>query len=144
MWFHSFIYSLIHCTLLISCFALWSSSVSQNEMKISGDHQVLHHKKKNDIIFKKKSSNGKPNNLKDFAFTSGKLFLSDSICYENQQLLYRCRQLKRQSLLHSAWFISTCIYIKVGQNSDATRIKHRRHWIWKTLIPILESMFKFP
>ena len=44
--------------------------------------------------------------------------------YENHQLFHRCRQLKRQSLLHSVWFFCNCIYMKVGKNSDATRIKH--------------------
>ena len=27
-------------------------------------------------------------------------------------------------LIHSAWFFSICIYIKIGENSDATKIKH--------------------
>ena len=94
-------------------------------MKRSGDWQVLQQKKKrNDIIFNKKSLNGKSEELKNLGFMPAKLFVSDSMCHENHQLFYRSRQLKRQGLLHSAWFFSNCIYIKVGENSDATKIKH--------------------
>ena len=81
-------------------------------------------KKRNDVIFKKKSLNWKSDELKNLGFPSAKLFISDLMCHDNHQLFYRCRQLKRQSLLHSAWFFSNCIYIKVGENSDATKIKH--------------------
>ena len=54
---------------------------SQNEAKRSGDCQVLHQRKKkrNDVIFKMKSLNGKPNDLKNLGFMSAKLFKSDSI-----------------------------------------------------------------
>ena len=81
-------------------------------------------KKRNDVIFKKKSLNGKSDELKNLGFTSAKLFISDSMCHENHQLFYRCRQLKRRGLFHLAWFFSNCIYVKVGKNSDATKIKH--------------------
>ena len=81
-------------------------------------------KKRNDVIFKKKSLNGKSDELKNLGFTSAKLFLSESMCHENHQLFYRCRQLKRWGLLDLAWFFSNCIYIKVGKNSDATKTKH--------------------
>ena len=40
-------------------------------------------KRGNDVIFKKKSLNGKPNDLKNLGFSSGNLFISDSMCYEN-------------------------------------------------------------
>ena len=48
-------------------------------------------KKRNDVIFKKNSLNGKSDELKNFEFTSAKLFMSDSMCHENHQLFYRCR-----------------------------------------------------
>ena len=53
-------------------------------------------KKRNDVIFKKKSLNGKSDELKNLGFTSAKLFISDSMCHENHQLFYRCRLLKRR------------------------------------------------
>ena len=64
-------------------------------------------KKRNDVIFKKKSLNGESDELKNLGFTSAKLFISDSM------------------------FFSSCIFVKVGENSDATKIKQfatlRRH-----------------
>ena len=73
----------------------------------AGDHEVCHRmrrrdrvivkfssrKKRNDVIFKKKSLNGKSDELKNLVFTSARLFISDSMYHENQQLFYRCRQL---------------------------------------------------
>ena len=69
-----------------------------------GDCQVLQQKKRNDVIFKRKSINGKSNDLVNLGFTSG---------------IY----IKRRSVLLSAWIFSNCIYIKLGVNSGATRIK---------------------
>ena len=73
-------------------------------------------RKKNYVIFKEKTLNGKSDKLKNLANTSTKLFISGSICNENQQVFYTCRQWKRQGLTRSAWFFSNCIYIKVGKN----------------------------
>ena len=81
-------------------------------------------KKRSDVIFKKESLNGKSDELKNLGFTSMELFSSDSMYHENYQHSYRHRQLKRRVLLHSAWFFSNCIYIKVCENSDATKIMH--------------------
>ena len=41
-------------------------------------------KKRNDVIFKKKSLNGKSDELKNLVFTSARLFISDSMYHENQ------------------------------------------------------------
>ena len=80
--------------------------------------------KRNDVVFKKKSLNGKSDEFKILGFTSARLFISDSMCHENHQLFYRCRQLKIRGLLHLAWFFINCIYVKVDENSDPTKIKH--------------------
>ena len=72
----------------------------------AGDHEVCHRmrrrdrvivkfssrKKRNDVIFKMKSLNGKSDELKNLVFTSARLLISDSMYHENQQLFYRCRQ----------------------------------------------------
>ena len=69
----------------------------------AGDHEVCHRmrrrdrvivkfssrKKWNDVIFKKKSLNGKSDELKNLVFTSEELFISDSMYHENHQLFYR-------------------------------------------------------
>ena len=95
------------------CFTRCSWSVSQNEAKRSGDER--------NVPFKKKSIIGKSNDLENLEFISEKLFISHSTYYENHLLFYRCRQLKRWSLLHSACFFSNYIYIKVGKNPEVTR-----------------------
>ena len=92
-------------------------------MRRRDDPQVFQQKKRNDV-FKKKNLNGKSNKLKNLGFLTTKLFISDSMCHENHQFFYRCRQSKRWCLLHLAWFFSNCIYVKVGENSGATKIKH--------------------
>ena len=92
-------------------------------MRRRDDPQVFQQKKRNDI-FKKKNLNGKSDELKNLGFLTTKLFISDSMCHENHQFFYRCRQSKRWCLLHLAWFFSNCIYVKVGENSGATKIKH--------------------
>ena len=106
-------------------------------------------KKRNDVFFKKKSLNGKSDELENLGFMSEKLFISDSMCHENNdQLFYRCRQLKRRGLLHSVWFFSNCIYIKVGKNSDAIKIKHdcdiEKALNMENIDSYLGSMPKFP
>ena len=57
-------------------------------------------------------------------FTSGKMFVRDSMCYENHRRFYRCRQSKRRTLKHSASFFNNCIYIKVDKSSEATKIEY--------------------
>ena len=37
---------------------------------------------------------------------SGRLFVSESISNENQQLAYKCRQLKSARKIHSTWFFN--------------------------------------
>ena len=41
--------------------------------------------------------------------------------YENYQFFYRCRQLKNSTL---RMLFDNCIYKKVSENSEATKIKH--------------------
>ena len=48
---------------------------------------------------------------------SGKLFISESMCYENQQLAYKCRQLKNSKKIHLTWFWNNAVNIKVTPNS---------------------------
>ena len=83
-----------------SCFCGWSSMV-----KFSGRKT-----KEMTFFFLKKSLNGKSDKLKNLGLRPAKLFISDLMCHENHQLFYRCRQLKRWDLSHSAWFFSNCIY----------------------------------
>ena len=53
-------------------------------MKRLGDRHVLQQeKKRNDVFLKKKSLNGKSDELENLGFMSEKLFISDSMCHEN-------------------------------------------------------------
>ena len=75
---------------------MWLNEVQ----KIGSSSRSPTEKKRNDAIFFKKSSNGKPNNLKILGFMSGKLFISDLYMLRdhcNFYIAYSCRRLKRQS-----------------------------------------------
>ena len=50
-----------------------------------------------------------PSQLKFF----GKFFISESMCYENQQLAYKCHQLKNSKKIHSTWFWNSEVNIRV-------------------------------
>ena len=74
---------------------------------IPDDLQAYHHLKKKEIVIVKfksrkqkwnilidgKNLRNKSENLSQLKF-AGKLFISESMCHENQQLAYKCRQLK--------------------------------------------------
>ena len=53
-------------------------------------------------------------NLSQLMFP-GKLFSSGSICYENHQLAYKCRQLENPGKIHSAWFWNNVINVKLNE-----------------------------
>ena len=49
---------------------------------------------------------------------SGKLFISESMSYENQQLAYKCCQLKNSKKIHLTW------YFRVIPNGEFHQIFH--------------------
>ena len=55
---------------------------------------------------------------------SGKLFISESMCYENQQLPYKCHQLKNSEKIHSTWFWNNTVNIEVTPNGEIHQIFH--------------------
>ena len=44
-------------------------------------------------------------------------------CILRQESFLPVSNLKRQGLIHSAWFFSNCIYINVGENQERRRYK---------------------
>ena len=44
------------------------------------------------------------------------------MCFENQQLAFKCRQLKNSKKIHSAWFLYNAINIKVTPNGEIHQI----------------------
>ena len=55
---------------------------------------------------------------------SSKLFISESICYENQQLTFKCRHLKNSKKVHSTWFWNKVVSIKITLNGEIHQISH--------------------
>ena len=56
---------------------------------------------------------------------SGKLFVSESMCFENPQLAYKCRKLKNLKNLgkiHSIWFYNNAFNIKLTENGRIHKI----------------------
>ena len=55
---------------------------------------------------------------------SGKLFVSESMCFENHQLAYKCRNLKNLGKIHSTWFYNNAVNIKLTENGRIHKIFH--------------------
>ena len=53
---------------------------------------------------------------------SGKLFVSESMCFENHQLAYKCRKLKNLGKIHSTWFYNNAVNIKLTENGRIHKI----------------------
>ena len=71
----------------------------------------------------KKTLRNKSEDLRQLRF-SGKLFISDSMCHENHQLAYKCRQLKDAGKIHSTWFWNNAVNVKLGERSNPVKIFH--------------------
>ena len=57
---------------------------------------------------------------------SSKLFVNESLSYENQQLVYKCRKLKSARKICSTWFYNNCVNIKLSEHSNPVKIFHVR------------------
>ena len=55
---------------------------------------------------------------------SGRLFVSESMSNENQQLAYKCRQLKTARKIHSTWFFNNAVNIKLTEHGRIHKIFH--------------------
>ena len=69
-------------------------------------------KQKNYIMYKCKNLGNKSQELSNLK-ASGKLFVSESMSHENQQLAYKCRQLKSAQKIHSAWSFNNVLNLKL-------------------------------
>ena len=76
-------------------------------------------KQKQSLVYKRKNLGTKSQELTNLKF-SGRLFVSESMSHENQQLAYKCRQLKSARKIHSTWFFSNVVnmegYIKYSMS----------------------------
>ena len=54
----------------------------------------------------------------------GKIFVSESMCFENHQLAYKCRKLKNLGKILSTWFYNNTVNIKLAENGRIYKIVH--------------------
>ena len=81
------------------------------------------HKQNQSLIYKHKNLGTKSQELTNLKF-SGRLFVSESMSHENQQLAYKCRQLKSARKIHSTWFFNNVINIKLTEHGRIHKIFH--------------------
>ena len=80
-------------------------------------------KQKQSLIYKRKNLGTKSQELTNLKF-SGRLFVSESMSNENQQLVYKCRQLKSARKIHSTWFFNNAVNIKLTEHGRTHKIFH--------------------
>ena len=80
-------------------------------------------KQKKSLIYKRKNLGTKSQKLTNLKF-SGRLFISESMSHENQQLACKCLQLKSARKIHSTWFFNDVINIKLTEHGRIHQIFH--------------------
>ena len=80
-------------------------------------------KQKQSLIYKRKNFGTKSQELANLKFL-GRLFVSESMPNENQQLAYKCRQLKSARKIHSTWFFNNAVNIKLTEHGRIHKIFH--------------------
>ena len=80
-------------------------------------------KLKRRVLVNGKNLRNKSEDLRQLKF-SGKLFISESICHENHQLAYKCRQLKNAGKIHSIWFWNNAVNVKLSERSNPVEVFH--------------------
>ena len=80
-------------------------------------------KQKYRVLLNRKTLQNKSLDLTQLKF-SGKLFVNESMCHENHQLAYKCRQLKSARKIHSTWFYNSTLHIKLVENGPIHKIFH--------------------
>ena len=78
---------------------------------------------KNSVMYKRKNLGNKSQELCNLKF-SGRLFVNESMSYENQQLAYKCRQLKSARKIHCTWFFNNVLNLKLSEHGRIHKIFH--------------------
>ena len=84
---------------------------------------VIVRKQKRNVLINRKNLHNKSDLLNQLNF-SGRLFVSESMCHENHQLSYKCRQLKNALKIHSTWFWNNSVNVKLDERSQYIKIHH--------------------
>ena len=74
-------------------------------------------------MYKHKNLGNKSQELSNLKF-SGRLFVSESMSHENQQLAYKCRQLKSARKIHSTWFFNNVANVTLTEHGRIYKIFH--------------------
>ena len=74
------------------------------------------------VMYKSKTL-GKSQELNNLKF-SGKGFVSRSMSHENQQLAYKCPQLKSAWKIHSTWLFNNVVNLKLTKDGRIYKIFH--------------------
>ena len=74
-------------------------------------------------MYKRKNLGNKSQKLSNLKF-SGRLFVSESMSHENQQLAYKCQQLKSARKIHSTWFFNNVVNLKLTEHGRIHKIFH--------------------
>ena len=80
-------------------------------------------KQKRSILINRKTLRNKSGVLTQLNF-SDRLFVSESMCHENHELSYKCRQLKNTAKIHSTWSWNTSVNIKLNERCQPTKTHH--------------------
>ena len=71
-----------------------------------------------------------------------KLFVNESMCHENNQLAYKCQQLKSAHQIHSTWFCNSILHIKLCGKWTYSQDISSSSWKWQQLenrVALIES-----
>ena len=80
-------------------------------------------KLKRRVLVNRKNLRNKSEDRRKLKFSS-KLFISESMCHENHQLAYKCRQVKNAWKIHSTWFWNNAVHVKLSERSNPVKIFH--------------------
>ena len=94
-----------------------------HQMKRSDRVIVKCRKQNNSTMYKCKNLGKKSQELCNLKF-SGRLFVNESMSYENQQLAYKCQQLKSVQKIHSTWFFNDVVNLKLTEHGRIHKLFH--------------------
>ena len=80
------------------------------------------------MIFKQKELKSKGDDLLALQFGRS-LFINNSMCFENQVLFYKCRQLKNLGKIFLYWFFNNMLHVKIDENGPVFKVSYMKFLI---------------
>ena len=80
-------------------------------------------KQKQSLMYQRKNLGTNAQKFTNSKFL-GRLFVSESMFHKNQQLAYKCRQLKSATKIHSTWFFNNVVNTKLTGHGRIHKIFH--------------------